>query len=136
MFHVLFVVLAVTVGAWVSISPMLWIYWTFKPHQRPANPESKVMYSIAVGALFGFAGFFAGGFYAALFFIPHWWGTFDEDGEFVRTRYSIAILLGVLASFCAFWFLHRVENLIKENQALRRELNCMRGKARDTTKTV
>src|SRR5436309_5890900 len=123
MLHAFFLILAVFIGAWLCISPMLWTYWTFKPHERPANQASRVTYSIFLGALFGFGGFFAGGFYGALFLIPRSWGALDEDGEFVRTRYSLAILLGVLASFFALWLLSRVENLIEENQALRRKLD-------------
>ena len=81
MLHILFVVLAAIVGAWLSLSSIVWIYWTFKPHKKPSQSEGRGTYWTAVGALFGFAGFFAGGFYAALFIIPHSWGGLDEDGE-------------------------------------------------------
>jgi hypothetical protein len=120
MLHALFLILVVAAGLWLSFCPMLSIYWAFKPDAKPANQEGKLAYSTFVGALLGFGSFFARGFYAALFFVPHSWCAFDEDGEFVSKRYSWAILLGVLAAFFVMLLLHRVESLVRENQALKR----------------
>jgi hypothetical protein len=63
--HALLFVLAVVIGAWLTISTVLHVYWAFKPNAKRSNPESKLTYRIFVGALLGFGGFFSAGFYGA-----------------------------------------------------------------------
>lgn len=126
-------VLEVVFGAWISISSMMWIYWTFKPHKRPSQSEVSGSYLVFVGALLGYALFFSGGFYAALFFIPHSWGRHNHDGEFVHAREDYSDLLGVVASFVLICLLDRIEKLVDENQYMKSKLDEMRDEARNNT---
>ena len=75
-----------------------------------------------MGALIGMGILCAAGFEAALFFIPRSWGGVDDDGEFVATRHSLALFLGLLTAVWLLWLLHKREALSRENSTLRAEL--------------
>ena len=113
--------LAVCLGAWIVVSPPVWMYWTFNPSERPTRQE-RLMCFIFVGTLVGLTGLCAAAFEAALFFLPTSWGGFDEDGEFVTMRHSLAGTLGFFASMFILWLLDKRETLSKENEELRKEL--------------
>jgi hypothetical protein len=129
--HVIINIFIAIIGLWITITPIVWIYWTFRPKERPSQLGAGWQYAFFLGALFGLATLFEGGFYGALFFIPSTWGGINDDGDYVKMRYSLAILLAVVLSWSVLFLLGKLESLIEENKELHRKIKSMRDEGKN-----
>ncbi len=89
---------------WIYISPLIWLYWYFKPEHR-SIASRRLVYIVAVGAFLAVFMLLAAGFESALVFIPS--GILVRSGEnflgepeYETLRYSLASLFGINIDSC------------------------------------
>lgn len=103
--------------SWLIISPAVFVWWFFHPHARDRffKSHDKIVMAIYIGAFFSFILILGQGIEKLFLFIPGDWGGYDEDGNFVTTRSSIAHGLALLTSFFFFHVFDKFEKLRDEN---------------------
>ncbi len=126
---VLLTVLSLLLVGWIGLSWFIVINWIFKPetkkcfrryHEREKREKWK--FFVHISALFGLLYIFAAGIESFLFFIPESWGGFDENGEFVTMRWSLAFFLGFVAALKFMSLLEEHGKLRAQNKQLSIEL--------------
>jgi hypothetical protein len=83
---------------WLIVSSIVFIYWWVNPRSRDKfmSSHEKIGVSFYIGAFLSCAFVVSGSLRALLVFIPDSWGGYGEDGEFIRTRDSIAYSVGTV----------------------------------------
>jgi hypothetical protein len=98
-------IIAVILLSWLVISPLVVVWWHFRPDNRKEYIEKRewVAQSLYIGAFLSLIIVLLFGFKEMLFFIPSNWGGFDEDAKFVSARTQVAGWLAVsLSIFVAY----------------------------------
>ena len=116
---------------WLTVSPILVIYWQIDPNaQRRFESRHEWFIGAAyIGALMACVYILTQGIEAMLVFIPESWGGYDEDGEWVTSRNSIAFMLAIIASFAIGSVFERHNKLRAEHMRLKIDLQIKEGRA-------
>ena len=105
---------------WLIVSSgfCIWLYFSVRLRHRVINNDAMTVI-VFLGAFISLTLVLDHGFEKLLAFIPDNWGGFDEDGEFVTTRSSIAIFLAAITSIFFGCMFFRIGELRKENRELK-----------------
>lgn len=119
-FTVVVLVLAVSLLAWLIISPPVFIWWFYDTETRDQilKKHENVTIAVYIGTFISFIFVLIQGLEQVFVFIPPDWGGYDEDGDFVSTRYEIACIMAI---FISFFFIHvfcKFDKLHTENKRL------------------
>jgi hypothetical protein len=89
-------ILYLALGAWLLISPLIYIYWHFNRDVRRQYEEH--VHAVFLGTLITLTVMIGTVLTQLLVQIPESWGSLNQDGVFVRMQGYIGFTLGLLAA--------------------------------------
>ncbi len=117
-------ILCIALGAWLIISPLVYIYWHFNGNVRRQYEEH--LHAVFLGTLVTFTILIGAGLTQLLVFLLGSWGNLDQSVFFVRTRGYIGFTLGLLAAIQLTQSMSRREAVDDKKRALCHELEVNR----------
>jgi hypothetical protein len=113
-------ILYIALGAWLTISPLVYIYWHFNRDARHQYEEH--LNAVFLGTLITLTGMIGAVLTQLLVNIPESWGSLGQDGALARVRGYIGFTLGLLAAIHLMQSMSRKEAVEEKKRALCHEL--------------
>jgi hypothetical protein len=107
-------------GAWLIISPLVYIYWHFNRDARHQYEEH--VHAVFLGTLITLTVMIGAVLALFLVHIPESWGWLNHDAVFVRMRGYMAFTLGLLAAIHVMQSMSKKEAVEDKKRALCHEL--------------
>ena len=117
-------ILYMALGAWLIISPLVYIYWHFNRDAR--HQYEKHVHVVFLGTLITLTVMIGAVLALFLVYIPESWGWLNHDGVFVRMRGYMGFTLGLLVAIHLMQTVSKNEALEDKKQALCHELEVNR----------
>ncbi len=117
-------ILYVVLGAWLLISPLVYIYWHFNRDVRRQYEEH--VHAVFLGTLITLTIMIGTVLTQLLVQIPESWGSLNQDGVFVRIQGYIGFTLGLLAAIHLMQSMSRHEAVEDKKRDLCHELELNR----------
>jgi len=117
---ILLFVIVIPLFGWLLISPLVFIWWFLNTETRDRFTEQheKIAMAVYIGSFFSLIFVLGHGIEQLLVFIPADWGRYDEEGEFLTTKRSIANVLAFLLSVFFVHVFDKFGKLLTENERL------------------
>lgn len=121
MMKLLIIIPAFLVSVWLLVSPVIVIFWFFHTDMRDQfmGRHKKIAMAFFIGSFICIAGVLGQGFEEIFSFLPDSWGGYDEDGDFVTLRSSIAYTLSFFLTVFIAYVFDNLESLREENLRLK-----------------
>ncbi len=113
-------ILYIALGAWLIISPLVYMHWHFNRDVRRQYEEH--VHAVFLGTLITLTVGIGTVLTLLLVQIPESWGSLNQDGGFVRTRSYMGFTLGLLAAIHLMQSMSKQEAVEDKKRALRYEL--------------
>ena len=117
-------ILYVALGAWLLISPLIYIYWHFNRDVRRQYEEH--VHAVFLGTLITLTVVIGAGLTQLLIQIPESWGSLNQNGVFVRMQGYVGFTLGLLAAIHLMQSISKKEAVEDKKRALCHELEVNR----------
>lgn len=93
----MFWILRAVITIWVLVSPLVCLYWVFRPPDMFWAQHRRISYAVFIGAFFASWFIITGGIRPVLWFIPATWVYETEEGDtqLVSTTISACFALGI-----------------------------------------
>ena len=117
-------ILYVALGAWLVISPLIYIYWHFNRDVRRQYEEH--VRAVFLGTLITLTVVIGAGLTQLFTLLPESWGSLSQDSGFVRMRGSMGFIVGLLFAIHFMQSMSKREALEDKKRALRHELEVNR----------
>lgn len=113
-------VVGIPLFGWLLLSPLIFIWWFFDTDTRDrfALRHEKLTMAVYAGTFFCLVFVLGEGIEELLVFIPADWGEYNEDGDFVTTRNSIAYALAFFLSLLFVDVSRKFDEMRTENERL------------------
>jgi hypothetical protein len=122
--ELLLLILYIALGAWLLISPLVYMYWHFNRDARLQYEEH--VHAVFLGTLITLTLMIGAVLTQLLVHIPESWGWLNRDGVFVRIRGYMGFTLGLLAAIHLMQSMSRKEAVEDKKRALCHELEVNR----------
>jgi len=117
-------ILYIALGAWLIVSPVVYIYWHFNRDVRRQYEEHT--HAVFLGTLIAITVIIGALMTQLLLHIPESWATFNQDDAFVRMRGYLGFTLGLLAAIHFMQWMSKKEGVEDRKRALCHELEVNR----------
>jgi hypothetical protein len=118
--ELILLILNMALGAWLLISPLVYIYWHFNRDARHQHEEH--VHAVLLGTLITLTLMIGAVLTQLLVYIPESWGWLNHDAVFVRMRGYMAFTLGLLAAIHLMQSMSKKEAVEDKKRALCHEL--------------
>jgi len=106
--NIIFWIVRILFTGWLLVSPLVCLYWVFKPPDYFWSEHKRISIMIYVGGFFSFFIIIARGFDLYLWFIPDNWSYETEEGEIQYVRTTITAFTGFVVTCCLTVVLEKV----------------------------
>lgn len=117
-------ILYIALGAWLIISPLVYVYWYFNRDARRQYEEHA--HAVFLGTLITLTVVIGAVLTGLLVHLPESWGSPNQDGVFARMRGYMGFALGFLAAIHFMQSMARKKAVEDKKRALCRELEVNR----------
>jgi hypothetical protein len=118
--ELILLILYIALGAWLTISPLVYIYWHFNRDARHQYEEH--VHAVLLGTLITLTLMIGAVLTQLLVYIPESWGSLNQDGIFVGMRGYMGFALGLLAAIHFMQSMSKKKAVEDKKRALCHEL--------------